>query len=482
MGFKDDQRFLKYVTMGAVGARAVQQVLNEHGHHVVELERNCCSNKIWRTKIKRLRLPDLLCTRCGLRFEVRAKTKLAIKMSHSPENPDRHWDAGLIDEDVVVFVGLPDERLPDPIWLNLFKVGELRARQGIAKRGQRKSAAEGAELDLTWPSWTPKTGGQVIAVTDGPSPKLQLRYDSGRSYTYTARDKIVTVAAGDHFHAGQRIAASSVMPAELHPCKGDTWHPDPTISDTSARYTAVKALRFREPEQFITSLIELTLEDDVRVALEAAGTIARLDYPEGFESLLAAAVSSETCDAPWAMEATFILSELGTRTASKALQQVANSAPLSEVRAAAYWGLRGKPELFASMANGFRDKEIEVREHAVMAVASGPLAESETAALIALFCEAPSVAAGACESLRHAPDVDAESLLAAAARHDPDCLWAISALAGREPSSVKTIAGWNSAPRELRECLKTAWFRRSSSWAVHDDIQDRLRLLGAQNL
>lgn len=95
MGLKADDSFLRFVSMGAVGALAAMKHLREMGFQVIELERYSTSNKIWSTKVKRLRLPDLLCVRTGLRFEVRGKSDLAIKMSHSPKNAERAWDSGL---------------------------------------------------------------------------------------------------------------------------------------------------------------------------------------------------------------------------------------------------------------------------------------------------------------------------------------------------------------------------------------------------
>ena len=66
MGFKEDADFARFVSMGAVGVAAVAFDLSEaHGHRMVELERYAMANKVWQTKVKRLRLPDLL-IRLGL--------------------------------------------------------------------------------------------------------------------------------------------------------------------------------------------------------------------------------------------------------------------------------------------------------------------------------------------------------------------------------------------------------------------------------
>jgi hypothetical protein len=75
--------------------------MKNSGSFAGKLERYSRSNKIWATKVKRLRLPDLLCVRTGLRVEVRAKSKLAIKMSDAPANPDRRWNTGLAPRDML---------------------------------------------------------------------------------------------------------------------------------------------------------------------------------------------------------------------------------------------------------------------------------------------------------------------------------------------------------------------------------------------
>lgn len=104
MAFKRDWSFLEKITMGATGTKRVIEVLNNEGYQVIELERYCTSNKIWSTKIKRLRIPDLLCLHCGKRIESRAKSKLGIIMSDSKNNINRRWFSGLRDSDLVAFV------------------------------------------------------------------------------------------------------------------------------------------------------------------------------------------------------------------------------------------------------------------------------------------------------------------------------------------------------------------------------------------
>ena len=104
--YKTDVSFLRAISISAVGTRRVFENLEQQGLQPIELERGSMSFKIWKAiKIKRIRVPDILCLRSGCRVESRAKTKLEITMSHSFSNSERGWDHGLEDEDFIAFVG-----------------------------------------------------------------------------------------------------------------------------------------------------------------------------------------------------------------------------------------------------------------------------------------------------------------------------------------------------------------------------------------
>lgn len=109
MGFKADTSFLRFLSMGAVGVRQTMSQLRSAGFQPIELERYCGSNKIWATKVKRLRLPDVLCVKTGLRLEIKAKSALTIKMSDAENNPDRRWDVGLRDTDLIAYITVNDQ-------------------------------------------------------------------------------------------------------------------------------------------------------------------------------------------------------------------------------------------------------------------------------------------------------------------------------------------------------------------------------------
>ncbi|MFQ6048111.1 MAG: HEAT repeat domain-containing protein, partial [Phycisphaerae bacterium] len=82
----------------------MQQYLDEFGHEFVELERGSLDTRIWKdVKRKRIRIPDLVCKRCGVRIESRAKLKAELAMSHSPADAERSWDYGMVPSDWIAF-------------------------------------------------------------------------------------------------------------------------------------------------------------------------------------------------------------------------------------------------------------------------------------------------------------------------------------------------------------------------------------------
>ena len=167
MGFKTDMSFLRFLTMGALGTHHVMEQLTELGFVPIELERCASSNKIWATKIKRLRLPDLLCVKTGMRVEVRAKSKLEIRMSHAPNNPERHWDAGNSNSDIVAFVPCTNRDEGPVIAGNasFFTFYALRNSVDQKQLSRLKAVSEGSEQHLTWPAIVASRPGVVIDVT-----------------------------------------------------------------------------------------------------------------------------------------------------------------------------------------------------------------------------------------------------------------------------------------------------------------------------
>src|SRR5437773_10580355 len=91
ISFKSDESFLQKLAVGATGTKATIEKLKGLGFEPIELERGSTGYKIWKKiKIKRVRVPDILCLRSGQRFESRGKTNLEISMSHSEERLRNH--------------------------------------------------------------------------------------------------------------------------------------------------------------------------------------------------------------------------------------------------------------------------------------------------------------------------------------------------------------------------------------------------------
>ena len=157
--FKDDDSFLQKLSLGAAGTKATIARLRELGYEPIELERGSTGYKIWkRIKIKRVRVPDVLCLRTGNRFESRAKSKLEISMSHSRTEPNRAWDAGLRPDDHVAVLVCEQVEGSLVAWnvsspIHFISVSDMReaVRQKRVAITEPKGVEEGSEIRMIWP-------------------------------------------------------------------------------------------------------------------------------------------------------------------------------------------------------------------------------------------------------------------------------------------------------------------------------------------
>lgn len=351
MGFKADTSFLRFLTMGARGVQRTMVQLGASGFRPVELERYCGSNKIWATKVKRLRLPDLLCVKTGLRVEVRAKSDLAIKMSDAPNNPDRAWDSGLRDDDLAAFIACFDYG-DGPVaadHANYFRIGDLRGSVGATKLGSPKSASEGAERDREWPTTVPRRDGEVTDVTTEKIVTRLYATDSRpeRNQSYQLRQKAPYVKVGDVFQAGTSfLSGAPRRTADLKAYLARTYDPLSALSSPNVvdRYAAAKSLPYREDNRrsAIRALERLIgSERDNRVRLEAAGSAAGFGSQIG-QDVIGEFVWSDDAPDDLRMEAILILVELGRSDfTAGVLTAVARHRGFmgNEVRQAAVWGL-----------------------------------------------------------------------------------------------------------------------------------------------
>lgn len=470
MGLKADDSFLHFVTMGAVATRHAMKFLEALGFEPVVLERGSTSNKIWTTKVKRLRLADVVCVKTGVRFEIRAKSDLQVKMSDSPSNPDRQWDAPLGLDDLIAFV--PCDSTPAGVAVrgdpSFFRTGDLKESEALSKVGPPKSAQEGAERDRTWPSIIPKDNGTVLSVESG---RIATELDSGRKQTYQLKGKTAYVKPGDRFTKGVTFLAGVVPQlADIMSYTTRQWDPlaDLASEDPADRYVAARAIPFRNENPTVRrQALEVALqkEQEARTRLELAASAARLGSHLGRSTLLDT-VWKPIPGAPeyLVMEAVLILAEIHEPWATAALVDIAKSPQFSEneIRQAAIWGLgRTGHKAYDHIIQFLSDSEDEVVMHAIAAFGAdtptGPIQQ-----LVSLLVTAPldRIRAAASEALRCiGSQAVAHALEAAASSGSP---W-IPATLGRLSSTA--LAGINN-PALLAAAAPVRMLAEETNWLM----------------
>jgi hypothetical protein len=350
--FKTDESFLEKLAIGAIGARAVFEALKRHGHRPIELERGSMSYKIWKQiKIKRLRVPDLLCLNCCTRFEARAKTQLEISMSHSLSDPERGWDKGLADRDVVALAlcAKSGERPVD--WqasdlIQFTTVSELR-KAFDEKRvvlTKPKGAQEGFERRVHWPSVVASSDGVVTSVSES---RIQFKRNNDlRIISLGLRRGAISllplVQVGNPVRAGQ-IVASVVPVSSAIPCAATSAENlfvqmlgSPSVAD---RYTAAKALSHLQSPDGSLALLARVNDDreHIYVRLEAAAGLARAGQAVGMEFIRRTLVDQYL---EHRLEAVIILGEILSPESEQALTAVLlDKNQHAEIRAGAAWAL-----------------------------------------------------------------------------------------------------------------------------------------------
>jgi len=379
--FKTDTSFLEKISIGAIATQRVFADLNDAGHQPIELERGSRSFKIWRSiKIKRIRVPDILCIRCGTRVESRGKTKFEVSMSHSFAEPERAWNSGLYDQDYVALVGVHKCGEAPIDWeadknVSYVQVREMdeRFREGLVKGTTPKGAQEGFESRLIWPSTIASYEGIVFAV-NGTSIQIK-RVSDGRIVSYRLGSGIKPrVKEGERVVQNQ-IIASVITPHRSFKCDHivaeDYFLGRLGSASVSERYAATKALRFLPPSERILEVLTQKLNDTdehIYVRLEAAATLARADRVDGWDFIRQCL---QDAYATHRLEAVIILAELDKPTSINLLQSVLND-PMqnAEVRAGAAWspGELGEPSSIESLVSAFGELEEVIRVEAARAL------------------------------------------------------------------------------------------------------------------
>jgi hypothetical protein len=349
---------MRKLAVGAAGTNATIARLKAMGFNPIELERGSTGFKIWKKiKIKRVRVPDVLCLNTGLRFESRGKTKLEISMSHSLNDPKRAWDAGMRDDDLVSIVVFEQN---DDFPVNLKQISPVhfvsvkKMRKAFAANQvsitKPKGVEEGSEIRVMWTCAAANRRSVVFAVESGkvsltPVPEarrqsIQLSRSKGK-ITLLPQVKI-----GDTIEANQIVAAVVPVSTSLQcpPLVDETYFIDKLGSvNLSERYAAAKALRYRGYTK-AKPVLESRMNDadeDIYVQLEAAAALAAYDDPKGWafmENKLRSPIMSAPLETQ--LETVIVASEIPKNRSERLLIEVLQDAYRNdELRAGAAWAL-----------------------------------------------------------------------------------------------------------------------------------------------
>jgi hypothetical protein len=483
VGFKEDADFARFLSMGAVATNAARTDLGRYGHAAIELERFAMANKVWQTKVKRLRLPDLVCSRCGLRIESRGKSQLGIVLSHSTSGAEgRTWDGGSMRErDLYAFSRVDLAANPphtsQPVY---FRTSDLRMAVPWARESSRKASSEGSEVTLTWATWVPDKPG----VFTGPDDKGRLicKWDDGSSFRYWQwrnwPAQYLYIAPGGFITAGETMVCGIVAPPGDLTCPGG-WDLRPALSDSeqAERYAAAKVAGILGRTDLADKLTVIARsEPDWRLRLEATASLARLDA-RWLRPVIETAARPQN-PAEQRIEAVFVLSEIPTDEAGEALAEIAegDGEKPPELRAAAVWGLacgvRPRPDLVLPHA---ADREPFVALHAIAGMPSLPA--SLIPGLLDWLGQDDAHAAAAAQVLKRHQAV--RPLLTAVHQGGRERLWALRAL-GDLPRELVQSQGGELLTPALQEDLEPFWIAYDD-W-LHGSGAEGLNALDVQKI
>ncbi len=501
LALKPDSSFFRKIAIGAVGSRAICIDLSTHGHNMVELERGSTETKLWKdVKRKRVRIPDLVCTRCGQRAESRAKTKAELSMSHSLTDQERAWDFGMVESD---YIGFPVcEAIDEKYWsagrlqsdasywhernwvrwqltgkINYFRVATFRGSPHT--RVSTKGVTEGSETSVSW--------NAVFASRDGPVEKLDghkmtiKRTSDGHRSTRTIPPAYeLLVEEGDTVELNQVIAGliKPLTTGELA-CPGHL--PSAYIAqllesrERTQRFTGVKLARLRHEPQYRDPVTELCAdqEEDVYIRLEgisyltaACGASARELFTPYLQSV----------DPQTKLESVNALGEAANANAIELLSEILDDSDQPYfVRSATAWSLSkvGHIDAAKRLVKAFADIDHNIREEALEGIVSiGGLG-------IPLLLEGlrqvnPDIAAGCAEALRQQqralPD-EMVAQLASRAKELQSAPWAVWLL-GQLPREqvLHTIADVQDSAPALHYALSLLWAFTESWIARHWEL------------
>ena len=432
--FKSDDSFLRKLALGAAGTNVTINRLKEMKFNPIELERGSTGFKIWKKiKIKRVRVPDILCLDTGLRFESRGKTKLEISMSHSLNDPRRVWDFGMRDDDFVSIV-MFEQNEDSPVDLkrmspiHFLSVKDMRAAfiAGQVSTTKPKGVEEGSEIRVVWPCAAANHRSVVTAVEaakiiltpvdNGGKQTIQLSRGKGKVLLRPQVDE------GAIVEVNQIVA--SVVPVYTilrHPPSVDEAYfiEKLTSVNLSERYAAAKALRYRGYTIAKPVLDERMndKEEDIYVELEAAAALAACDDPKGWEFMeekLHRPVLTVPLETQ--LETVIVASEIPNARSERLLITVLKDDTRdTELRAGAAWALGQFASSSSAIAlvDTFASSPLEIKIEAARALLR--IAEPQVPQLVELLrTDDPSKRDGISWVLARAGTFDPVSILAGA--------------------------------------------------------------------
>ncbi len=387
--FKSDDSFLRKLAVGAAGTNATIDRLKAMGFNPIELERGSTGFKIWKKiKIKRVRVPDILCLNTGLRFESRGKTKLEISMSHSLNDPKRAWDAGMRDDDLVSIVVF-EQNNDSPIDLkqispvHFVSVKEMRQAfaAGQVSITQPKGVEEGSEIRVMWTCAAANQRSVVTAVEPGRislTPITEARKQSIQLSRSKGKITLLPqVNTGDTVEANQIVAAVVPVNTKLQCPKSvsEAYFIDKLANvSLSERYAAAKALRYRGYTTAKPLLVArmTDADEDIYVQLEAAAALAANDDPNawGFiENKLRSPVMTVPLETQ--LETVIVASEIPKDRSEQLLIEVLRDSQRDdELRAGAAWALGqfASATSATALVDTFNSSPLEIKVEAARAL------------------------------------------------------------------------------------------------------------------
>lgn len=426
--FKTNSSFFRMLAVGAVGAQAVQDYLNSQGHNIIELERGSLSTRIWRdVKRKRVRIPDLCYSRCGVRIESRAKTAHDLSMSHSSNDAERAWNYGMLDSDWIAFPILVAEESGwsagaleshRSLWreriltswsvkgrINFFTVKSFR--DVVPRQLKPKGVSEGSEVQVKWKARFASDSGTVVNVSSSRLNYSLVENPTRTRYFRLGAGEKAFLDEGDQFEANQ-VVAGQVAPltTDALSCPGgcDTAKLRQMLCsrERTVRFTGCKLARLAKDASLVSKVRELAEdnEEDPYVRMEAKAFLCEVagDFAaDQFRSTLL-----NDTDDQMRLEAAVTLAETRTTDSFALLCTVLEDAEIPLfLRSACAWaiGCHGTKEAAEALVRAFADVAPEIREEALMALQYlGPVGFDSL--LKGLDTASNDVAAGAAESLR----------------------------------------------------------------------------------